>query len=483
MELPQYHSPEVERYANAVFAAIGRKRMEVASVLNDLSAETIAVAEELEAVSGTWNPVEMCTPANAMAERNTFIDAYRRGENYVPRFRYDGANVIDVDTSRAALLSLRSRAIALPHEFERDRLARATLFAKIDDDLATCDIAEGLQKGDDRLSKRGFANKYPGCDEELLAFAEQTYRTYVTDPPAEVPSVLSDEEKKYLRERVVTPEEQTEAFTWALKKLGIHREPDEGGDGFAVIVDEDASMLDVRDKSQRGSAVIIPTDRNEDMNAAELCALIEHEIGAHARQAVNGKRLFKLGGGALREDDETLYEGLAMRYEWEFTERNFGIVREDIDALALYVFAVDLAERGESFHGIFVDQLERRIRLALKIPTESLPEPAEMDQDAYTSCLKRAWRTTYRVMRGHADVTNTQGFAMAKDLSYLRGWLMDQELVKKGLGYANEAAIMSAKGLQALGRVSLAPDDLPVKYQPIGDEYMRMLLAQRPKTA
>lgn len=484
MELPQYHSPEVKQYVDAVTGAIGKRRAELASVLSDVPAELAEIVENLERLTGSWNPVELYTADNMDTEKATFIDAFKRGENYVPSFRYADAASFNVDAVRPALEALRVRVMAAGTGNDRDRLARISVIAKIDDDVATCDIAEGMKTGNDVLVKRGCRAKYPGGDAELTAFATETFAQLLSSPPPDVPSLLTEEEKEYLKKREMSPEEQAEAFTWALKKLGIYREPGADGEGFQVIIDEKATALDVRDKSKRGATVVIPTKRDGTMTADDLCALIEHEIGAHARQAVNGKRLFTLGGGALRKDDETLYEGLAIRYEWEFMEKYFGKVRHDMDLSTLYVFAVDIAESGGTFRDVFMDQLERRIRLKLKIPVD-MPVPAKEDIDgaAYEECLGKAWRTTYRVMRGHTDTTNAEGFAMTKDLAYLRGWLMDQQLLKAGQGHANEAAIMSTEGLQSLAAMRFTPEDVPVKYAPIGEEYMRILLAERSKAA
>jgi hypothetical protein len=480
MELPAYHSPEVETYVDAVTGAIGAKRAEFANVLSEASAEWDAIVESLENLTGSWNPVELYTADNMDTEKTAFLDAYRRGNDYVPSFTYPEAESFDVDTVRPALEALRTRAMAMPAVNDHDHLGRIMLLAKIDDDLATCDIAEGMKTGSDALVKRGCRAKYPGGDAELTAFATEAFAQLLSSPPPDVPSLLNEEEKSYLKNRKMSPDEQAEAFAWALKKLGIYRDPGTDGEGFQVIKDPKATALDVRDKSKRGATVVIPINRDGEMTADELCALIEHEIGAHARQAVNGKRLFKLAGGALRKDDETLYEGLAIRYEWEFMERQFGNVRHDMDLSTLYVFAVDIAEKGGTFRQVFEDQLERRIRLKLSIPVDRpVPTKGEMDAAAYEECLGKAWRTTYRVMRGHTDATNKEGFAMAKDLAYLRGWLLDRQLLEAGQGHANEAAIMSAEGLRSLAAMRFTPEDVPVKYQPIGEEYMKMLLAQR----
>lgn len=481
MILPAFRSPQIQTYVDDVAGAIDAQRVNVASVIGDLPREAVAIAEELRDIAETWNPVELYTADNFEEQRDAFLDTFDRGHAYVPVFRYGRAETFDAAGPRGRLTALRARAEALPDEGLRDAYARATLLAKIDDDLATCDMAQGMAERDDALVKRGCRMKYPGGDPSLTAFATEMFAYLSQYTVADGPAVFTPEERAYLRSMDVSPERQKEAFTWALKRYGIYREDDDAeGDGFRVVLDPLATALDVRDKSRLGSAVYVPTDRDGGMDASQLCALIAHEISGHARQAVNGKRLFGVQGIALRVDDETLYEGLAIRYEWEFVERYFGEVRHDMDRSTLYIFAVDMAEKGASFGDIFRDQLERRIRLALKIPVDKrVPTRAAVDPALYDLCMKKAWRVTYRVMRGHVDMTNAHGFAMAKDLAYLRGWLMDRQLIESGHGHANEAAILSTDGLRLLSNVELLPDDIPIPFEDIAAEYARMLLAER----
>ena len=63
--------------------------------------------------------------------------------------------------------------------------------------------------------------------------------------------------------------------------------------GFAVTVDEKTTSIDVRDKSAKGPTVFIPKQKK--MNGIELLKLIGHEIEGHARQSINGERLFLIG--------------------------------------------------------------------------------------------------------------------------------------------------------------------------------------------
>lgn len=475
MELPQYHSPEIKTYANAVSAAIGSQRMELASVLHDVPPETLALAEGIEAVSGKWNPVELYTAGNFEEERTAFLAAFAKGETYVPTFRYPRAEAFDVAGERAKLQELRARAWALPKEKDRDRLARITLLNKIDDDLATCEFIGGIQTKNDAAVARGLREKYPALDDELYGIAMTVFNDIANAKEANtVPCALDADERNYLeKERKLSPEEEAEAYRWALREYGMLREGD-GGEGFQVVIDPDTTNLDVRDKSQSGPTVFVPAHRDEPLSAMEACALIAHEIEGHARQAMNGQKLFKVGGGGLRKDDETLYEGLAIRYEWRFVEEQFGKVNYDIDHNTLYIFAVRMAEEGKSFGDIFEDQLER-CRALSKSPASSI---FEKDEEA---CRLKAFRMTYRVLRGHTDATNKEGFAMTKDLAYLRGWLMDRQLLASNLGHANETAILSANGLQSLATMSITPEDVPIKFKNIAPTYLRMLLEKRPK--
>lgn len=476
MEVPKYHSPEIDTYVDAVSRAIGAKRVQLAAVLSDVPPETEALATELEALTGRWNPVEFYTASNFRAERDAFLAARANGEAYVPSFRYPRAAAFDAAGSRAKLSELRARAMGLPDASDRDRLARITLVAKIDDDLATCDLCEGMATGNDALVKRGCAAKYPGLDDDLLRCAETLYRDIAgAADEGRVPHLLSEGDASYLEKLTLSSQEEADAYRWALREYGLLREDgDRDGEGFRVVVDPGVTGLDVRDKSADGPTVFVPEHRIEPLTAMEVFALIAHEIEGHACQATNGHKLFRLGGGGLRKDDETLYEGLALRNEYRAVEKYFGKPRYDIDGATLYVFAATMAAEGKAFAEIFEDQLARCLELS-RSPASSLHGKSA------DFCRKEAFRVAYRVLRGHTDASNGEAFAMTKDLAYLRGWLMDQQLVENGLGHVNEAAIMSAKGLQSLARMDISPEDIPVKFKDVAPRFLDMLLAKRPK--
>lgn len=452
----------------------------VLPLLPCISAEAHDIGMEIAQMTGNWNPVEIYTAHNMQAERKTFLDAHDSGEEYVPQFEYRHAEEMDLRHAKPVLESLMRRSHLLREDTLQERLTKLSLLYKIQDDLATCDIVTGIKNRNDELTSRGFQAKYPGLDEPLLRFTQEAFERGLRGyrEPA-VPSILSEDEKNYLETLKIGPEGQAKAFTWALKKYGILREGKEGR-GFQVVVDPKGTSIDVRDKSALGPTVFIPTDRAEAVTGKELCALIAHEISAHARQAVNGEELFRVGGGALRMDDETMYEGLALRYEHDFREKYFGKKNEDMEHYYFYVFAVEKAEEGWSFQEVFEDQMERRLRYTLMLPYDKpLPPRDAIDPALWKLSQQRAWRTTYRVLRGHVDVRNQHNFAMAKDLSYLRGWLIDQELCKRGLGHLNEAAIVSLGGLQTLAEIGVQEHHLPIPFMDLAPEYAKILLSER----
>ncbi|MDQ6662327.1 MAG: hypothetical protein M3Z24_15355, partial [Chloroflexota bacterium] len=135
------------------------------------------------------------------------------------------------------------------------------------------------------------------------------------------------------------------------------------------------------------------------------------------------------------------------------------------------------AERGRPFYDIFRNQLNMRLRVALKkLPSENLPYYHEVEEKILNEAIDRAWVITYRIMRGHVDTTNPCGFAMAKDLAYLWGYIIDKQLIEMGIGYINEAAIMASGGLQLLAEFSLTEDSLPLPYQDVATKYVKKIL-------
>lgn len=454
--------PEVAAVRATLTQENGRLLLPTAETLPSFLHEAGA---EIRAISGRWNPVELYTadPTRREQQKKLFLEKFAAGEDYQPEFIYPAAEAFPVAENRAKLDALvkRMQSLAVDREDRVARLARVIVRAKLQDDLATCDLAEGIQRKDEALIGRAIRAKYQPIDPDLVARARVDAERRMR-PEAETPAgkaLLTPEEQDWLRRKKFTASEIKAAFEWALAKFQRPETVPPGGEyGFAVVVDEHASSIDVRDKSAEGPRIVIPSAKTVD--GRYLLNLLVHEIGAHARQSLNGMALFHVGGGAFKIDDETAYEGLAMRNEHAYYTEFFG--KPEDDALSQYVLAANAAEQGHSFSEIFREQLELRLRWLLKIdPSVQVPHSSWIDAKVYTEAQDAAWFTTYRVMRGHVDTSNPKGFAMTKDLAYFRGIVLDDQLVESGLGHLNEAAIFKQGGLKALAEFVLEPEDLP----------------------
>ena len=463
--------------------------------LEKLPRDLVAIAENVARISGTWNPVEIYTPnvASQESEKKKFFEAHDKGEEYNPQFIYEYANSLDLKTSRERLLTQmhalrdfgekKKRFFWQKHDKKGGKLTldrgtrifRTALYFKIKDDLATCDLVDGIKSKSEEKINAALKQKYPGIDQSLYDLAVSEY-VKMSHPKPEgeekkEKGLLSDDEIKWLGERKVKAPEIAEAFKWALSRYGLLR-TSTNGKGFMVKISKEATNIDVRDKSVFGPTVFIPENREFDTKT--LLGLIAHEIEGHARQSVNGEEVFLLGGGRLKIDNEQLYEGLGKRYETMIEKKLFG--SSESTPVPYATFAVKMADEGNSFAQIFKDQLERRIQVKLK--TVSTIEPADMEK-----IKDNAWTTTYRTMRGHVDMTNPNKFAMTKDLSYLRGYQMDKQLVENGLGFINEEGVIAQGGLALIAELKLSPEKLPHPFLDVATQYWDEVLKPQYKSS
>ncbi len=72
---------------------------------------------------------------------------------------------------------------------------------------------------------------------------------------------------------------------------------------------------------------------------------------------------------------------------------------------------------------------------------------------------------------------------MTKDISYLRGWLVDKQLCQLGYGHINEAAIMTCqRGLEFMAQFDVSEKDLPYPYKDVTTKYWEQVLKPQMKT-
>lgn len=484
-------SPDVENYT--------RKAPEIKnkiplSEIGNLPLYFFEIAGELKEISGTWDPVTFYTATNAREERARFLADFKHGDAYNPNFEYANADIYNLETKREKIYELlhrvRNPELGIPNARDKgtrrlERLARAALYFKLKDDLATIDLVEGLRTRDENKIKVAMKTKYPGLthpdgksqDEFLLNLARESYEYHTSKEVAEqakTQATLTPEEIELLEKpNMFSASDIKEAIEWIMDQYGI-LQSENNPNGFPVITDATVTSITVLDKRLGGPAVLVPSDRK--MDGKTLLYTIAHEVEGHAIQSFNGQKLFGgLGGGALKVDDEMLYEGLGMRYQAEVLRELFG--EETPMPLPFYTYAVKAAEDRKSFYEIFSEQVDMRLHQRLKIhPDMPLPDLSEIEERDYNTALDQAWLTTYRVMRGHADTTNPLEFAMAKDLAYLRGWAIDRQLIQNGVGYLNDSGVIASGALQLLAELDLKEEDLPIKYRNLAPEYWYKIL-------
>jgi hypothetical protein len=425
----------------------------------------VAAMLEIASLTRHLNPVELYTADDLAKVKDRFLEAFADGRHENPKFTYDTAlarlrktleqNESSLEGIEARLHAIRREVLAekVPHDDELSRIARRLLLRKIGDDLATIELAHGLEKQDDALVKSAFARKYGhGVDDALLEAARLVYG-YLIEHEAHSRSAkskgigqgeLPEPLARWLTNEDMFASEMKEAIEWMLDRYYAYyeaktKQPFPESAKFKVEVSDKYSAIDVRDKSSQGPTIGLPPKMRSYKKSLEL---LRHEIDQHVRQSLNGQLMFAFGGGALKIDEEVWYEGLAKHAEIEFMRKMFGDDSEP--SLPYYTFALKMAEEGKSFVEVFetIRAMRRSAGATSRVASEN------------------AWNAAYRTFRGHTDTSNREAFGMPKDQAYLRGWMLQKQLATAGLGHLNEAAIADLDGLQLLARFDLKPDDL-----------------------
>lgn len=459
IEIPSL--PEVSEFVSTIEA--NNAPIELAT---ELAPELQSVLGKINSLTGTWNPVEIYTPTPESFEKEKakFFEAFNNNREYQPRFEYGRAQKIadaGLPTAKLSQLAKDVRRFDTNGEMPQ-RIARVGVYAKIRDDLATCMLVEGIVSGDENKIGAAMKQKYAPPSDELVDVAEQMYERMTRgetlfEQPKRAEPLLTAEQIQLIEETQLDAEEIKGAFEWMLEAYGILRSETQP-DGFSVVIDESTKYIDVRDKSTEPMTVFIPADRVD--SAKKIAVLTAHEIEGHARQSTNGAKLFGIGGGGLKMDGEALYEGLAMRLEGSVGQEYFG--DEASVQHPWFVLGIRDAFDGLSFAEVFNTQYERQLRVETQTPIDQdIDNTLGIDSELQEKIMEQAWKFTYRVMRGHADMSNPEGFAMAKDTAYLQGWMQDKKLGEVGYGWVNELAVIQRGGLQLLARLGVKQSDIP----------------------
>lgn len=440
--------------------------------------------ERIAKISQTWNPVEIVTAENAIEEKNKFLNSWiENGDASNPQFVYEiqRKDQNQFINARKELLELMRKIIDLAKSMKKEKdhnrvayikyLACLLAIAKIKDDLTTIEMVRGITVKDDNITALALKQKYGDLDQALIAEAEKIYQQEISnerEKPVQETTYLSVEEQRWLIETTFTCDQYQEAFVWALRQYGIYAE-NPGDFGFLVRIDEKATSIDVRDKNASGKPeIVIPkfAAETKSRNGKNLLSLIGHEIEGHARQSMNGSRLFKFGGGALKIDAESAYEGLAKLIDYQY-EKDF--FNEQGEPSSYYVKAIEMAQKGKSFQEVFSEILK------LKTSAAGLAEPTEQ-------LIKSTWLPVYRVFRGSTDPENKSGYAMPKDKAYLEGTLIARQLQQSGYDEYNQLAVTAGGGLKLLGLFNVKAEDVPYPFLSLQKKYWEEILKPRFET-
>jgi len=370
-----------------------------------ITPELNALIEQISEITATINPVEVYTPVNGQKEKKKFIDAFNAGERYNPVFEYDQDLLIKTIGKRRPLLRLRTKLLKLESEDVERELLRRMVLARVEDALSTTRIAIGIFNRNDYMTAGNMRRKYGNVSKELHAEAMSLHKQAATQEQKTRPKA-----EFWTRRQIQKLEKKTydalgikSAFEYALVLYGFEND-------WTVVISDKVSAIDVRDKSQNERpSIYIPSHRT--VSGVKLLELIGHEIECHVRQSMNGNSLLPhLGGGKLKTDDETFYEGLALMSDVDFSLKYLG--DDTKKPKPYYTMAIKLAREGKDFYEVFRTIYWFR-------------SAVEGEEKA----LGTSWSTCFRVFRGITETkTNRYKYACSKDKAYLEGYLYAEKM-------------------------------------------------------
>lgn len=227
---------------------------------------------------------------------------------------------------------------------------------------------------------------------------------------------------------------------------------------WTVLLDERAQAIDVRDKSSRGPIIVIP--KNSVYHPLRAVELIGHEIECHVRQSMNGLKTLKtLAGGALKPDNETLYEGTAVQFEQAFKLKTVG--RAVHAPMANRYIAINRALHGQSFSMI----------------AEWAYNEATRNRETKEQALNTAFSTAYRSLRGATDAHNNEGYAFCKDLAYLSGYYHARNLKAHKLDFWLDLGVLSPDDLVFVAsKLKFTEKEIPFPRQNLAEKLLENVL-------
>lgn len=352
------------------------------------------------------NAVEISTPSNMLSEKEGWITVANRGIFRDPKFFYKKSWLREIASYKESFVKASDSLLHSIHpNTPIDEAIYDLIKDRVDDTCASFDFAAAIADGDDYRAAACTCRKYGRPNHEQLTTASLLARRIYSLGDYE--PFFGEQEASALQALKFDANGIKAQFERVLEYYGIT--------GWNVIVDPNASAIDVRDKNSSGiPLVVIPVDRK--VNGLKLVELIGHELECHLRDSENSRQLFieLLGADSpliplvpllAKPDDEKLYEGHAKLSD-------VSILGNKSLPKPYYTIAQDLAVHGQSF-----------AQVAYAIYELYLDNGA-----SEMSAIRGAWLATYRTFRGCNDLANPQSYAFGKDYGYLAGFCIAKDL-------------------------------------------------------
>jgi hypothetical protein len=474
--------------------------------LQNPSVQTQKIAHEIASLTSFLNPVELVTIDNVSQVKHEFLENLHTKKEQNPCFSYKQSlshlkhnlriRSLSLPSLQEKLQTLLHTVESFPQEKNAESVLHRFLADKIRSEILTCDMVHALEEKNDTTMKETLKKKYPvSLSPEFLEALDRIQHSKTQDHaqtlkegiiPREFFPKLVQKDMRNSHENLqkeiqknpecqkyyFTAEEIQDAFLWSMKEYAQyyeqkHLSPFPQSFLYPCDISDAYSDIDVRDKSSSGPMICVPKSRIID--GKKLLELIAHEIESHWRQSVNGVLLFEVSGGALKIDDEALYEGLALNSEDTINRTLFGIPDRIPDPL--YSRAYALAQEQKSFREIFHTISEILFSFA-EYQKFSKTEREDM-------ITNQAWKITYRILRGHHNTENTEGYGFGKDIGYFYGTILQKQLCEYSLDFLNEAGIFSPSQLLFVSKIDITPKDLPLPYLHITEKFFEKKMRKR----
>jgi hypothetical protein len=394
--------------------------------------------------------IEVITASNHSVAKAAFIEAFHSGKSPVsPTFEYNESLLKKVVSGRDAIAHVLDAILELPAETDEQALLKHLFQTVVQDKLRTSGIAQGILSHNDSYTLHHIEQKYGRLTDDVADAARNEYEE------------LKAGKKASTNSRTFTPEEEAALKALRFDAPGLadifKRTFYEYGPDFShwtATIYDDVTAVNVREHK---TDVAIPPTREADGIVG--FGLDGHEIEAHVRHFMNGLRLLRI---PFRDEDETLYEGLAKLNDVRWRQK-FGSTAGNPHPY--YILAAEQAMMSKNFSEIYAEIFQLRVDAGASTKDKKNGDPAPV--------FNNSWTSAYRAMRGSTSPVNEIGFANPLAKSYLEGYLMVKELVEAGYEHLVEVGIVRPSSLLKIANYLVLPTDIPYPNLGIAEKLAR----------